>query len=367
METIRDGKMDDKGYAFTPLALLLMIPVVIIAISYNGIVNEVNTLSTIAIGGDVTATVADDVVNAIQQDTADAGRRSAFLAVETVINGTQLVANNHPFFSQTAGNNSTTFILSNTANMLNTNLTSTCIALENQTGRSIYINNSYVNPSSTVINYFKPGSMTISQNDPFGFTITEPSVPVTVAQNGQNVTFTIPPQSAYVSIEGLDDPYIWVNTKERNSSVIYGYPYDDNFMGNWEYHFADNVSQGNLHYLWECLVGSPNASVMSSYYFPDPYGLTFFDRLENRTNATSLGPNSAKMSTFILWNPLPETHIGYNLSMLDHEYFAGVSGSTVTTNHGSTTDNVIGPDSNPFYLSSTYKGYLGLSGSPYSY
>ena len=50
--------MDDKGYAFTPLVVLLFIPVIIIGVSFSGIVNEVNTLSSIAIGGDVTATVA---------------------------------------------------------------------------------------------------------------------------------------------------------------------------------------------------------------------------------------------------------------------------------------------------------------------
>ncbi len=46
--------MEDKGYAFTPLAFLLFIPVIIIAVSFSGIVNEVNTLSAIVIGGDVT-------------------------------------------------------------------------------------------------------------------------------------------------------------------------------------------------------------------------------------------------------------------------------------------------------------------------
>jgi len=36
--------MDEKGYAFTPLAFLLFIPVIIIALSYGNIVNELNDL-----------------------------------------------------------------------------------------------------------------------------------------------------------------------------------------------------------------------------------------------------------------------------------------------------------------------------------
>ena len=361
METIRDDKMDDKGYAFTPLALLLMIPVVILAISYNGIVNEVNLLSTIAIGGDVTATVAGDIINDIQQDAADAGRKSSFMAVQLVINSTNTLPGNQPFFN-TAGNTSRSYIANNTAGMININITNTCRDLEKQTGRIIYINGSYIDPNSNAAApIFQQSDLSISQEDPYGFTINIPSVSVKVVQNsstaGQSVTFNTPPQSAYVSIEGLEDPYIWVNTKERNTSIIYKYPYYDTYMGNLEYHFADNVSAGRLDYLYECLVGANSTMGYRPYYFPDPYGLTFFDRLENRTNATSLGPDGAKMSTFILWDPLQEDHGNNPTSMLDHEYFASVTGYTLTANK----NIVMGPDGKNFLISNTYKTRLGLS------
>lgn len=42
---------DEDGYAFTPLAVLLFIPVIIIAISYGNIVNEANMLAGLATGG----------------------------------------------------------------------------------------------------------------------------------------------------------------------------------------------------------------------------------------------------------------------------------------------------------------------------
>ncbi len=47
-------------------------------------------------------------------------------------------------------------------------------------------------------------------------------------QNGQNLSFKTPVRNIYVSIQGLEDPYIWVNTMERNSTVIYAYPYYTN-------------------------------------------------------------------------------------------------------------------------------------------
>jgi hypothetical protein len=360
--------MDDKGFAFTPLTFLLLVPVMILAISYNGIINEVNTISAIAIGGDVTITIANNIIIVIDEDTGDAGRNSALNAVETVINNTNLLAGNQPFFGQTAGNNSTTYIINSVVSMLNNNITNTCIVLENQTGRTIYVNNVLITNTTTNLTILNPSNLNISQNDPYGFTITVSSVPITVVQNGQNVTINTPKESAYVSIIGLEDPYIWVNTKERNSSVIYNYPYYTNTYntGIADYHFADIQSPGNLTNLWTCLYGS-NASniygsnssnIINPYYFPDPHGLSFFDRLENRTNNTSGSPASARMSTFIIYDVLSTEHGNNPTSMLDHEYFSGVSGSTITSK-GSV---VHCPGSgNSFLISSTYATNLGLN------
>jgi hypothetical protein len=361
--------MEDKGYAFTPLAFLLFIPVIILAVSFSGIVNEVNTLSAIVIGGDVTATVASNVVNAIQEDTGDAGRNSAFLATKTVIDSYNL--NNNPFFGQSAPTDSRSFIENSTLNLLNNNVTTTCRVIEQQTGRTIIINGNTIDPSATgSIAIFTASNMNITQSDPFGFNITLTSVPVTILQNSttnnQSFVFNTPPMNVYISIERLEDPYIWVNTYGRNSSVIYRYPYytqSSSILGGNAsnvYHFADQVSIGKLNYLNESLVGANSTFGYMPYYFPDTHGLTFFDRLENRTNNTSLGPDSAKMSTFILWNPDYENIPGYTPSYLDHEYFAGINGTPITTTHGSVITNVTDPLGNTFYLSSTYKTILGL-------
>ena len=375
--------MDDKGYAFTPRAFLLIIPVVILAVSLNGVINEVSTISAIAIGGDVTVTIANGIVTAIEQDTQDAGRNSAMAAVQTVINQTSVYYGNQPFFGKTGtnqtGNNSKAYILNRTATMLNINVTNTCRVLEQQTGRDIYINNAYVNPNCTdPLPIFSASSMNLTQSDPFGFYITVNSIPIKVVQrdpsdrNNQSVEFNTPVRNVYVSIEGLDDPYIWVNTKERNSSVIYKYPYYTSAGAivngsTGDYHFADRVSNKTLNYLWECFQG-PNATEMGprSYYFPDAHGLSFFDRLENRTNDTSGSPTSARMSCFIIYDILAEDHRNNPTSMLDHEYFAGISGTAITTTRGTSVTNVLLPSGINFLLSTTYKGYLGLA-SNYNY
>jgi hypothetical protein len=375
--------MDDRGYAFTPMAFLLIIPVMVLAISFSGVINELSIISAIAVGGDVTATIANNIVLAVEQDTGDAGRFSALQAVQTVVNQTSTYTGNQPFFGKTGnnstGNNSKAFIVQSTVNILNRNITETCRVLERQTGRDIYINNIYVDPNGTdTLNVFNANSLSLYQTDPFGFYISVNSVPVKVVQkdasgqNNQTVQFNTPVKNIYVSIEQLEDPWIWVMSKERNSSVIYRYPYYTSASSisgatTGDYHFADRVTSGRLNYLWECFSG-PNITVMGyrPYYFADPHGLSFFDRLENRTNGTSASPPSARMSTFIIYDVLMEDHGNQPTSMLDHEYFEGKPGSAITTTHGATVNNVVVPSGVNFLLSSTYKTYLGLV-SNYNY
>ncbi len=364
--------MDDKGFAFTPLTFLLLVPVMILAVSYNGIINEVNAISAIAIGGDVTITIANNIITDVDLDTADAGRNSALIAVETVVNATSIYSGNQPFFGTSGdnhtGSNSKAFIINSTVNMLNSNITNTCRKLEKQTGRSIYINTSssgqftYVDPNANgSMPIFSASDLNLTQSDPYGFNITVTSIPIEVVQNNQSVQFKTPVRNVYVSIVGLEDPYIWVNTKERNTSVIYNYPYYTSQFN--DYHFADNVSSGNLNYLWECFNG-PNVTVMGPrpYYFPDTHGLSFFDRLENRTNYSSGSPTSARMSTFIIYDPLQEDHQNLPISMLDHEYFNStlVTGYVITTTHGASVTNVLTPTGKNFLISTIYRGYLNL-------
>jgi len=172
----------------------------------------------------------------------------------------------------------------------------------------------------------------------------------------------------YVTLEGLEDPYIWINTKARNSSVIYKYPYYSPTFN--DYHLRDNIDNtGNLSYLKECLIGA-NTTVWGPrpYYIVDPHGLSFFDRLEGRTNNTSNSPTSTRMSTFILWDPTVEDHPNQNISCLDHEYFDDINGTYIQTNKaGVGLRTIVCPGSGKiFYLSPSYKTYLNLTGGPFT-
>ena len=370
--------MDDKGYAFTPLVLLLFIPIIIIGVSFSGIVNELNSLSSIVIAGDVTTTVGSNVVKAIKDDTADAGRNAAYTATRSVIDNYN--GNNNPFFGKSSPSDSRTYIMTNTLTMLNQNVTNTCRVLEQQTGRNITINGiAIIQTDTSSVPIFNSSNINITESDPFGFNITLTSVPVIITQNGtsnnQSFSFNTPPMNVYVSISRLEDPYIWINTYARNSSVIIPYPYytqSSNLLVNNAsniYHFADKASAGKLSYLNEELIGSNETAGFGymPYYFPDPHGLSFFDRLENRTNDTSSSPTSARMSTFILWNPVWENIPGYTPSYIDHEYFAGINGTQINTNHSGALTPVTDPLGNTFFLSATYKSLLGLNSTSYPY
>jgi hypothetical protein len=367
MNNRKIGSMDNKGYAFTPLAFLLFIPVIILAVSFSGIVNEVNALSSIAIGGDVTATVASNLVESIKGDTQDAGRNAAFNATRTVID--DYSGDNNPFFGgPVVPTDSRTYVMNSTLNLINLNITNTCRVLENQTGRNITINGQVIRPNDTnQVNIFNASNMGIVQSDPFGFNITLTSVPVIINQssktNTQSMTFNTPPINVYISIERLEDPYIWVNSKGRNSSVIFKYPYSTSSLSilngtNNDLHFADSKSAGKLDFLWEELVGSNQSTFgFLPYYFPDNYGLSFFDRLENKTNTTSTSAPNTRMSTFVIWNPIQED-VGTQSSMIDHEYFIGVPGHSIT----SLGTIVTTPLGSTLYISNNtaYNTYLGL-------
>ena len=355
--------MDDKGYAFTPLAFLIFIPIMIVALAMGNIVNELNTVSTIAIGGDVTFTAATNVYTAIRDGAADAGRNAAYNATRQVIDDRDYLPD------------SKTYIRDRVVESLNTHVLLACKSLEAQTGRSIFINGISINNQTTQV--FTAADVNITQEDPFGFYVNiRGGIPIQVTQSNQSYQGVTPPMKVYVSIEGLEDPYVWLNTKERTTSVIYKYQYYTSFGGVPNYHFADaGTEQFKLHYLYEAMNGTSNPSQIypRPFYFLDTHGLSFFDRLENKENSTTTSPPATRMSTFILGDPLNEDHSTDAISFLDHEYFDGIAGTTITTRSGSTTNILRQPDASGapngpiIYLSSAYKTLLGLNGSPYPY
>lgn len=354
--------MDNNGYVFTPLVFLLFIPIMILALTFGNIVNELNMISMTAIGGDVTVTTANNVFTSIRDGAANAGKNASYNATMKIINGGFI-----------AGFNSSDYIRNSTVDSLNANVLIACKNLEAQTGRSISINNITIDNSTTEV--FSANDVSITQGkDPFTFSVNiRQGIPITVNGLNQSYQGVTPQMQNPVNIAGLEDPYVYLNTNKKTISYIYEYPYN---ISGTNYQFDNLTSQGQIQYLWDCMNGTDNPSGIAAqpYYFIDPYGLSFFDRLENKTNLTSNSPPVTRMSTFILRNPL-----SYNaqISILDHEYFNQIPGTTIYTTTGKNKDQIITPITQPtttgplnglnVTFSSLYINYLGLTGNPYPY
>ncbi len=308
--------MDEEGFAFTPLTYLLIIPVLVIAISYGNIINEANLIGGLIIGGDVTYSSATTLFSAMEKGANDAGRNSAYNATRKVIDDTG-------FFTSGTSKN---YIRDNIITALNIHIVNTALQIEQQTGRQVYINNIPINSYSD--KPFNSGNVNITQSDPFGFYVNiKGGIPIKIVQQDQDQVYELktPDMSTYVSIEGLEDPYIWIYSKYRTSNVIYKYEYATVIDGNYDYYFdiSEDSDQNRLEHLWECLNGTDNPSTITPRpnYFPDRNGTSFFDRLEGKNTSTE--PNSVRMSTFIIGDPLNEDHGGRDISIVDHEYITG--------------------------------------------
>lgn len=346
--------MDEKGFAFTPLTYLLIIPVLVIAISYGNIINEANLLGSLVIGGDVTYSSATTLISTLQKGAGDAGRNAAYNATRQVIDR-NVEEEGNPFF---ASGTSRTAITNNITAALNNHVRETALKVKEETGRNVYINNVLIDDYTDTP--FTSSNVHITQEDPFGFYVNiDEGIPIKIEQQNSDQVYELetPAISTYVSIEGLEDPYIWIYTKERTSNVVYKYPYYTSDAHGRSYYFNSSVDYDEikLHHLWECLDGTDNPSGITPRpnYFPDPSGLSFFDRLEGKH--TSSEPQDVRMSTFIIDDPLFENHGKREISWLDHEYVQGIAGSPIKIGSSDFTFN-----GNVFYLSNSYKTLFDL-------
>lgn len=347
-------KMDDKGYAFTPLSLLMIIPVVVIAIAYGNIINEASLIGSLITGGDVTYTSATTIITSMQKGAADAGRNSAY-------NASRQVVDDKAFYASGTSKNA---IRNNIIAALNSHIVNTTIEVSRQSGRDIYINNILIDSYNDTP--FTTSNVNITQTDPYGFYVNiKGGLPIKIVQKDRDQVYELrtPDISTYVSIEGLEDPYIWIYTKYRSSNVIYNYPYYAySSVYGPDFQFDVDVDKVNnrIYHLWDCLNGTNNPSTITPrpFYFPDPSGLSFFDRLEGKNTSTEAG--GVRMSTFIIGDPLLEDHGRSDISKVDREYFTAVIG-TYTVKFGN--DEMTDPLGSIFYLSNAYKTYFNLANS----
>jgi hypothetical protein len=351
MEKLRGDFMDENGYTFTPMTVLLFIPIMIIAVAYGNIVNEANMLATLATGGDVTFTASSAIFSNIEKGALDGGRNAAYNATRKVIDSSSVNSSSSPFFANGTSKN---YVKQRTLDAINTQVINASQKLEQETGREIFINNIPINNYTNAT--FTSSDVNITQTDPFGFFVNiRGGIPIRVVQKGQVFEGSTPPISTYVTLEGLEDPYVWVNTKFRQSNVIYRYSFYSNIPGfGPEYYFQQNVdkSTNRLYHLWDCLNGTDNPSNITPRpnYFVDSEGLSFFDRLENRS--TSADANITRMSTFILGDVLQEDHNNAHISIVDWEYFKVVPGYPIEIQ---TNQFMYDPMGSMVYLSNSSK------------
>lgn len=365
---------DEEGYAFTPLTLLLFIPIVILAISYGNIVSEANMLANIATGGDVTYTVSKDIIDNLKLASEQSGRNAIYLATRSVIDN-HTHGDETPFFEE---GKSKEFVKQKIVEGINNHLINTAAKLSEGTGRDVYINNKLLDENTK--DSILESNVEIYQNDPFGFYISiKPNVPIKVVQEGQIYMGVIPNITTYVSIEGLEDPYVWIKAEERYSTMIYAYPYyssksDASGSIREQYFFNNgfNSSDSRLHYLWDCLNGTNNPSGITPqpYYFPDKQGLSFFDRLENRTLNNRYDNENARLSTFVLGRPLEENQNQFSnanfRSAIDSEYFNDKPGYKVVLSNGTWEDQVKDPLVSVFVLSKDALNRFGFKVDRYN-
>ena len=356
METIGSDKMDEKGYTITPMVFLLLIPVIIFAVAFGDIVNEINQYSTLTIGSDVTSGTVSAIYSSLESGASSSARYAACNVSRKVIDKQDFITDSKDYVRSIA------------VDELNDHVIDTCVKLSNATGRKIYINNVEINISDPNVNYtstFTDEDIEVTQVDPYGngdpfglYVVIKAGVPIKVEQNDQVYEGTLPEIRGYSTLTGIEDPYIWINTNYRDKDIIYEYPHYQENLGVVDYNFDYTVSKSDvkIQYLWDCLNGTDNEQNLSALpqYFPDPNGLSFFERLEGKqlddTNSET------RMSTFIVGDPLWDDHHNTATSALDHEYFAGVSGTKITVGNV----NFLDPEGATFYLSQNYKTFLGI-------
>jgi len=351
--------MDEKGYTITPVSLLLMIPLIILAVAFGDVVDEVNQFSTITIGSDVTEGTVSAVYTYIKYGAADSGRWGAYNVTRTVIDRQHFLTDSKLHVREVV------------AGQLSEHVVDSCSKLSRETGRNISINNKQIpinTTNFTMDNIFTASDIEVSQvdaygkGDPYGFyVVVKAGVPIKVEQEGQVYEGTLPEIRGYAPIIGMEDPYIWIQSSFRTRNAIYPYSqYEKAYDGSLIFHFDDRVdiNRVKIENLGDCLNGTGNPEKIPGMpqYFPNPNGLNFFERLQGSQIAGEQA--DTRLSTFVVGDPLSDMHQGKTISAVDIEYFAEppIAGTKIMLGGNDYLDS----RGAVFYLSSTYKTRFAL-------
>jgi len=277
------------------------------------------------------------------------------------------------------------------------------VEYEEKTGADIRITSPYAPESDQEITEDNPIPVEIDFVNPFGFVIYNPSHPETNIENKDfvfnveivkgNTSFVgevvIPP--VYISISGLEDPFIWIKSENRVSNIIRECPYRTDEEKHYDgTHDTNIVSVGEenqitpatsptlvessstglwLQPLFNDMLGTgepldldgdgaPDDGDNDGYfdqYLSRPFyhqtplgepGISFICRLEGGHYVDNppegIGPEdefacsymeyngvSLGLETWVVGSPLIEPPWNQPISAIDHEYFLGVPGYPV--------------------------------------
>ncbi|MFQ5975443.1 MAG: CARDB domain-containing protein [Candidatus Hydrothermarchaeales archaeon] len=340
-----------SAFVFTGMSFLLVIPAIMLAASFAGMVRYGEAGREIALESDVVYYVSKDVRETILEITLKSGRwethQATKLVIDTYVNLTRTTnksyAKAHSFFPDTEvdpqGRNITTYLLDKIIETMNQGMNDTIDELERRSGKEIIFNDGNEITDELIIN----------QTDPWGFYISLAEMPLRVTGGGGPAfNTTLPASDVYITFEGLEDPYITVMSEANAFSRVYRSPYEP-YNGSYD----ENVSQAKLENLYTALIGSGTEDNPIPYYhyFGDSTrddGISFFSRLEgNSTN------RSYKIETFLIGNVLGNQSAA---TRVDHGYFSNTAGSEIEVCLRDFED----PLGNVFYIDDVHLSYYGL-------
>ncbi|HDH27981.1 MAG TPA: DNRLRE domain-containing protein [Euryarchaeota archaeon] len=332
--------MNNKAFVFSGMALLLVLPVLIMAASFTDVVKTGNMGVSLNLRADRVFQVKTDLEETVVSASISSGRYNAHqatlnlsLTFEELTQESGLeYASLHSFYTdpEVSASDSKTVIEENIRNSIN-NALGEVIADYSSSGVNIIINqgNNVTGPD-----------ISINQTEPFTFIVGIDSMPLYIDFGFTTYNGTLNSVTAVVPIEGLMDPYIFVKTKGRSTNRIFESPY------------GNNISS----FLYNDTVGSGSSLNPRPYYHNNTEGLSFFCKLDGKTSAACTDIDASKMETFVLGDPLSQT----SASVVDHQYFENVLANGTATYNPPTDVPSASPNSYVFQLDCGHELYYSL-------
>lgn len=339
-----------RAFVFTGISFLLVIPAIMLAASFAGMIRYGEVGREIALDSDVVFYISKDMRETIEETAKKSGRWEAHQATKLIIDiYTDLTrttnisyAKSHSFFPDTGldpqGRNITTYLKDKIIETMNLRLNETVEELGKRSGKDIIFND-----GNEITD-----ELTISQSDPWGFYISVSAMPLFVSGGGSSFNTTLPTFDVYITFEGLEDPYVFVQSEANSFSRIYRSPYEP-----YNISYAESWTMTRINNLYNVLIGSGTEDNPMPYYhyFGDSIrddGISFFSRLEgNSTN------RPYKIETFLIGDVLMNQSTA---DRVDHAYFSNANGSAITV----CTDDFKDPRGNVFYIDDDHLSYYGL-------